>query len=367
MRSALRALPLLLALAACGSVEPVTVVTYNAGLAPGFVDGSESRTSLVASAVAALDADVVCLQEVWIPGDVAAVQAATAASFPEQLWPSGSQETLSGPACTTEETGRLIGCVRNSCEGVCPEHLDDCMLANCAVSFINTSPTCQGCVMSKVDIDIDLDEVEATCTTSSPQYAYEGAFGTAILSRHPIEHSAHLELSATTNRRGVQHAVIRGPAGRMDVYCTHLTAVFSLLPYPREQGSWAEEQRAQIASMRASIDATAQTDRVVLLGDFNTGPSADSIAEVQPRSWSALSPGWAAPYLDAGGPCTWCPDNPLVGGGQPSIIDHVLVRGFSGASSATRILDESVTIEVCEESVTSVLSDHYGVEVTLTP
>lgn len=361
-------IPVLLALVACGGGgEPVAVVTYNAGLAPGFVDGSASRTSLVAQAVAALDADVICLQEVWIPEDIAAVQAATEAAFPHQLWPEGSQEVLDDQACTTEETGRLIGCVRNNCEGVCPEFLDDCMLANCAVSFINTSPSCQGCIMSKVDIDIDLDEVEATCTTSFPQYAYDGSFGTAILSRHPIEQSGHLELSATTNRRGVQHAVVRGPAGPMDVYCTHLTAVFSLLPYPREEGSWADEQRAQIAAMRSYIDESSQTGRVALLGDFNTGPQAPGISEVQPRSWSALIPGWSAPYLDASGPCTWCPDNPLVGGGEPSIIDHVLVRGFSGASNPIRILDHGVTIEVCDEPVESVLSDHYGVEVTLAP
>jgi endonuclease/exonuclease/phosphatase family metal-dependent hydrolase len=358
-------LPLLLALAACGGSGPVTVVTYNAGLAPGFVDGAASRTPLIAAAVASLDADVVCLQEVWTPGDIAAVKAATAQAFPHQLWPEGGQETLDDAGCTTEETGRLIGCVRNNCSEVCDEFLDDCMLANCGVSFINVSRTCQGCVMANVGADVDA--VEATCTTSFPQYAYEGSFGTAVLSRHPIVESDHHELSATTNRRGVHHAVVRGPAGRMDVYCTHLTAVFSVLPYPREQGTWASEQRAQVTAMRRLVDDTARTDKVVLMGDFNTGPAGDGLVAEQPESWAALTPGYTVPYVDAGGACTWCPDNPLIGGGDPHILDHVLVKGFSGAPATRRILDEGATIDVCDEVTQGALSDHYGVEVTLTP
>jgi endonuclease/exonuclease/phosphatase family metal-dependent hydrolase len=358
-------LPFLLALAACGGSEPVTVVTYNAGLAPGFVNGAESRTPLVAAAIAGLDADVVCLQEVWTPADVDAVKTATEAAFPHQLWPTGGQETGDDAGCTTEETGRLIGCVRDRCDGLCDEYLDDCMLENCGVSFINTSKTCQGCVMANVGADVDA--VEATCTTSFPQYAYEGAFGTAVLSRHPIVRSEHHELDATTNRRGVHHAVVRGPAGRMDVYCTHLTAVFTLLPYPKESGTWASEQRAQVDALQALIADTAETDQIVVLGDFNTGPAAEGITAEQPDSWSALSEGWSVPYVEAGGACTWCPDNPLIGGGDAHILDHVLVRGFDGGATTARLLDEATSIDVCDEAADGALSDHYAVAATLTP
>jgi hypothetical protein len=43
--------------------------TYNAGLARGFVDYAGARTQPVADAVARLDSDVVCLQEVWLYED----------------------------------------------------------------------------------------------------------------------------------------------------------------------------------------------------------------------------------------------------------------------------------------------------------
>ncbi len=183
----------------------------------------------------------------------------------------------------------------------------------------------------------------------------------------PIVRSEHHELDSTTNRRGVHHAVVRGPAGRMDVYCTHLTAVFTLLPYPKESGTWASEQRAQVDALQALIADTAETDQIVVLGDFNTGPAAEGITAEQPDSWSALSEGWSVPYVEAGGACTWCPDNPLIGGGDAHILDHVLVRGFDGGATTARLLDEATSIDVCDEAADGALSDHYAVAATLTP
>src|SRR5262245_56122168 len=60
-----------------GAAGPATIVTWNLGLAPGFVDFAAERAQLGAEAVAGLDADVVCLQEVWQEEDVAKVLAAT--------------------------------------------------------------------------------------------------------------------------------------------------------------------------------------------------------------------------------------------------------------------------------------------------
>lgn len=351
---------------ACGASEPVTVATYNAGLAPNFVDGAESRSPMVASAIAGLDADVVCLQEVWGPDDIAAVKAATEQAFPEQLWPEGGQSTLPDAACTGPKLDELLDCVDRNCAEQCDEYLDDCMLEFCGIKFVTAEPSCQGCIMANVGGEVSA--IKDVCSVSNTEYAYEGAFGTAILSKHPILESEHIEMSATTNRRGVHHAVIKGPAGKMDVYCTHLTAVFEVLPYPREEGDWDEEQRAQVATLRGIVDDTAQTDQIVILGDFNTGPAlGEDIVAEQQASWDALAEGYDVPYVDGGGACTWCGENPLIGGGEGHILDHVLVKGFEGESSASRVLDEGAQIRVCEEDTAGALSDHYGVSVTLTP
>jgi len=144
-----RAFVLLLALSACGGNEPITVVSFNAGLAPGFVDGAASRTA-----------------------PVAAVKAG-ASAFEYQLWPEGGQDTAPEPGCSEAELDKLIGCVETSCDEICPEYLDDCMLDNCAIKFINVSATCQGCVMANVGADVAT--VRQECAAHYPTYAFDGA------------------------------------------------------------------------------------------------------------------------------------------------------------------------------------------------
>ena len=41
-------------------------VTYNTGLAVGFVDYADDRLPFIGESLATLDGDVVCLQEVWL-------------------------------------------------------------------------------------------------------------------------------------------------------------------------------------------------------------------------------------------------------------------------------------------------------------
>ena len=356
----------LLAAACGGGSEPVTAVTWNAGLAEGFVDGAASRVAPVAAALDAIDADVVCLQEVWAPEEIAALQAGSP-SFPHQLWPEGGQISGDGPGCTTEELDKVLGCLDESCANICPEYTDDCLLNKCAIKFINVSPDCQGCFMANVGGDSAA--VRDACSTGYPQYAYDGAFGTALLSKHPIVSSEHHDLGGTTNRRGVHHAVIKGPAGKMDVYCTHFTAVFSLLPYPRESGDWDVEQRAMADDLISYVKSSAETDQVLVLGDFNTGPAiGEAVFAEQPATYDKfIADGYANPYAELDGSCTWCGDNPLIGNDDSLVLDHVFVKGFEGEASAERILDESLEIEVCDEAAPGALSDHYAIKVTVAP
>ena len=56
-----------------GGGNAMSVLTWNVGLAYGFVPYSPERQPAVVDAVAALDADVVCLNEVWTEADIAAI------------------------------------------------------------------------------------------------------------------------------------------------------------------------------------------------------------------------------------------------------------------------------------------------------
>jgi endonuclease/exonuclease/phosphatase family metal-dependent hydrolase len=367
-------LSLFLVLGCGGKGGDVTVIaTYNAGLAIGFVAGAEDRAPKVADAVQALDADVVCLQEVWLPEHVAAIEDAAADSFPSQVFPEPSlPESTGEPACAKGDLDNVLACVGDTCGGVCQDELVDCVFTNCVGQFLQLPKSCQGCTMANVGGTPD--EIQAICETESTSYAYGGSFGTGILSKHafvgtpehePFEEGGTLSAPATTNQRGVHHAVIDAPLGEVDVYCTHLSPVFATIPYPRDAGSWAEEQAAQIEALRGWIDDTRET--IVLAGDFNTGPVEPGIDPEVPDNYAALASGYANFYAAADPECTFCEDNPLVGDNFSVLIDHVLVRGFDGEGTGERLFTETIPVESCGDAVDGALSDHYGLALSLTP
>ncbi len=382
MLSPLLALVLAFGCGGKGDGDPTAIATYNAGLAIGFVPGAEDRAPKVADAVAALDVDVVCLQEVWEPEHVAAVEDAAAAAFPYQTFAEPMLDESGGdPACAKGDLDDVLACVGDVCGGACQDELVDCVFTNCVGQFLQLPKTCQGCTMANVGGTPD--EIQAVCETESTSYAYGGSFGTGILSKHPFvgepEHAVFdealfaekvpnaLNVRATTNRRGAHHAVIDAPLGEVDVYCTHLSPVFVTIPYPRDSGSWAEEQSDQIEALRGWIATTQETDTIVLAGDFNTGPAEPGIDPEVPDNYAALSSGYTNFYAAGDPECTYCEDNPLVSDNLSELIDHVLVQGFDGEGTAERLFTDMIPVVSCDSTIDGALSDHYGLSLTLTP
>ncbi len=341
---------MLFALLACNG--PQTFLTYNAGLAVGFVPGAEDRAAKTAAAVNGVEADLVCLQEVWRSDHAELFTGGWASTYV----PDAQQDLGDGAACTEDDLSSLVECLDENCLDVCTDELVDCVFDNCAFPVLGLETGCQSCVMANVGGDIDA--VTETCLVESTTYAYDGSFGTALLSPHPLVGAEEHVFSSTTNRRSALHAVMEGPAGDVDVYCTHLTAVFDLIPYTGDAGSWDEEQEAQVAELRDWVDQTA-TNPVVMLGDFNNGPT-DNV-----NNYNDLSKGFDNAYLEAGLDCTYCSDNPLNSeDSEDRVIDHVLTRDLGGEFVAERTLDAPVEIESCGTSSEGAYSDHYGVRVT---
>ncbi len=349
----------------------LTFVTFNAGLARGFVTGADSRQDDLAAGVAALTADVVCLQEVWAPDQVAAIAAATESAFPHQFWPEAQQS--SDAICLDGQLDAMLTCFEDNCSDVCTDQVDDCLLASCPLEFALLPRDCMRCAMANVGLDPD--GLVQNCEVEPVEFAYGGSFGTGLLSQHPILSVEETVFASTSNRRSVLHAVVDGPYGELDVYCTHLTAAFDSIPYPRAEGSWIEEQYVQIEEMIALADQHG-SDHAVMLGDMNTGPAINGMDAEVADNW-ALFRGWdwSVPYLEqteADVACTYCGDNALVGASPDDkvsrVIDHVFLDGFAGTVSARRVLDGlDTTAESCDDVIDpSPLSDHYGVEVVAT-
>jgi hypothetical protein len=116
--------------------------------------------------------------------------------------------------------------------------------------------------------------------------------------------------------------------GKVDVYCTHLSPVFVTIPYPRDSGSWATEQAEQIEALRGWIDQTKETDTVLLVGDFNTGPAEPGIDPEVPDDYATLSNGYANFYASADPECTFCADcaKTRLGGLCPNCSGELVAR-----------------------------------------
>ena len=350
-----------------GSLE---VVTYNGGLAIGFVEAAEARAPEVAKAVAGLSADIVCLQEIWIPEHVDLVKSETAASYPTAIFPAPDAGTVGPAACTEADTTELLTCVQdNGCDVICADDLVNCVLANCASEFTAVPDTCRGCLQANVGNEID--DIVATCQAESTEFAFGGSFGIGLLAKGEVKAQDEIVFESSTNRRGLIHAEVATEIGTVHAFCTHLTAVFSDIPYPKATGSWAEEQAAQIDRLVQFVDEKAGQGIAVVMGDMNTGPAGEGyIAEVEANYQKFVDAGFRSPYVStAGNPCTFCADNPIIARGNDDtasvVLDHVFVRGTDAPASGTRVLDGPLEVPGCEGPLQSALSDHYGVSVTI--
>ncbi len=399
--------------AACGSGDSGTstdeasgevagsfdVATYNAGLADGFVDHARERAVLVPEAVGTLGADVVFVQEVWSDADVDALTAGLADTYPSSFFLPAMPDDADGDAagvndevteevteepaeegtdeaadhtevaCPLGEAIPLEECARANCGDVPADQLADCVLSSCGAEFGATCATCQACLAANVGSSID--EAMVACTQGSAAYAYEGAFGIGFLSGEPFVEQDQMILESSLTRRAILYVEIEDPTiGTVHLFGTHLSPVFDDVPFPGE-GSWEEEQAAQIEVLRSWVDEKAGDGVVVMLGDFNTGPSGELFDEEAPENYASLVAGdWSNTYVDDPvSECTFCNDNPLIGGdaGGGVAIDHVVVSGFDGTVDTRRILDGEVELAVGGGTIVSAHSDHYGVLVSLTP
>ncbi|MCU1281862.1 MAG: Endonuclease/exonuclease/phosphatase [bacterium] len=120
------------------------------------------------------------------------------------------------------------------------------------------------------------NQAETLATALGMQHYFEpatpwggGEEGLAILSRHPIvERRVHeLPHAVPTERRLLVGVVVDTPAGKVDVYTTHLN-------YRLTDGGKREDQ---IVAIDELIGATRSELPKILCGDFNATPDSDEI------------------------------------------------------------------------------------------
>ncbi len=347
-------------------------VTYNAGLAVGYVDYAPERLPKVGNALGGFDADVICMQEVWTEEQALALIDAAKAKFPYSYYKISENEfTEAGEAaCTAEETAPLEVCVEANCAEVEAANIATCVLANCEAEFGAVSGNCSSCVIANIGNTVE--QIMTTCKTPGKptgKFAYDGHNGLLMLSKYEMTATDDLVFDSYANRRVVLSGAITLEAlGKVNVFCTHLTANLSDVAYNGDYESWGDEQAMQITGLIDYVTKTADGNPAVVMGDMNCGPETGNVVGELVDNYAMFgASGMSVPYTEnESSVCSWCAENPLTGDTRDDhIIDQVMFKNMPEEIEyeSSRVFDKELEIESNEETMKVRLSDHYGVMV----
>jgi endonuclease/exonuclease/phosphatase family metal-dependent hydrolase len=348
--------------------ERPSFATYNVGLAVGFVPLAEERKDAVVSAVSEIDADVICLQEVWLnqvedewrQDNIDAIIAATQATHPHAYYQIGEVESAVG--CTEEEVAPLETCVLDACDGVPDGELAGCVLESCGTEFGAVSSDCSSCLVGQ--LGNPFEDIKAACVGSTQSAYYSnGHNGLLLLSKTPLEDQFYEEMEAVQVARSILAATTTLPSGdEVRVYCNHLTAEITGVEYPGDEfDSYEAEQKVQVERLIELVGE--ETLPTVVLGDFNAGPADEGLDAELPANYELyVNAGWTNVFLDVytGPACSYCSSNTLVDSTTDKAIDHIFVVNAEPiAARGDLLFTETVDVEGAQSHI----SDHFGVRV----
>ena len=186
------------------------------------------------------------------------------------------------------------------------------------------------------------------------------------------------------------YIIVSTNRGRLIIANTHAATVDTALPHPlagtffnNTYASWSDENEGQIKQLEANVWLLVQhghplRKNAVMMGDFNMGIAsfAHNLSNLAQNTWYYIEglkgshgkPRWYDDYTEKQNLCTVCTDNYVVAFQHQYIYDHFFTHGplFSRSNLFTkRIFDENVRIISNNANVTTSLSDHYGIQMTI--
>lgn len=381
------------------------VETYNANLfgLPNTYD--DLRRPALESSIASQGADVICLQGIWPEAQTTALLAATNAEYPHRVHfaydhgtaftdPAALDGTTpvlpTGPPCgpaQLEAMNAAVDCMRDECSTMPGDDAgqvsdEACASSSCAGELIDLvavdeDARCSVCLLVEIPAHSFAD-IRQTCSSEPTPFAMDGASGTVLLSKLPVEASDDRVVPSTWFRRSVARARVRMSNGvPVDVYCVYSAAVTqSFGIYNGVYGggasgadAWSNEQRLFVSNLASHVAQRSSPGRALILGTIGVSPDdpqhgitgfdVDVLSSLV-AEFPAVVPEGTEPF------CTQCADNPLVGGDVSYRFAHILSSGFDARSfrdlSRTRI-DSIYTLPGRPEPVP--LSTEYGVMVTV--
>ncbi|GFO40408.1 hypothetical protein PoB_006691300 [Plakobranchus ocellatus] len=362
---------------ACGTRSCSTVTTFNTGLTPK-VREYRDRRHRIADALAAEDADVLCLQEMWFEDDMRNVINNLSSIYPHHYSPihtgrnkledDSSWHLFAYSACSMSDIiamfVHIVPCIqrrdcwdefsRSSAEGV------SCLARNCS-KVLQRQSIGADCLSCMILSSSGVSDIYDRCYQISGADLRLNPPGLMLLSKRPLYNTIYtpfFEGDMMLNRGIIQADIL----GVGKIACTHLTYPLPLyLEYDLPFTTYKEQSEQEIANIHALLG----TSNHILAGDLNTGkavsssdPEKNLIARAPQSINNLTSFGYDTDkYLTDDGRCTFCKSsNSLVRRRRNIAIDDVLVMGDAfSCIRKQRVLDQANLS----------LSDHYGVRATL--
>lgn len=386
----------------------IEVQTFNLALAGAFVPNEAARRTPVIDAVAALDSDIVCLQEVWEQSDKDLVIAAAVANFPHIVshttdfsTPITSPEDQTGAIPTPFDTAPCAGyeadltaavdCLAANCSTI-PDSEDGRTTSTaCATEFCledvatllfgdADQQRCYSCLTTQLPTEPFSDMRDLCTTEPNATLAFRGQSSSMILSKFPLSEPVNYVVPGSWNQRVVTIATATLPSGaEVDVYCNHLTPIFEAItfPYTGQYGAgmsgaegWAAEQLLQVEKIITLVSERSAARPGIILGDLNTGTAGlgAGLGDEAPATFERLRDVYELGVArDFEAQCTYCSDNANNDEDTLDVwIDHIFLHGLnrSQVSASERTFDEA-TVDA-GEGVMVPPSDHYGIASTIT-
>ena len=341
-------------------------LTYNAALAPAFEPYAAEREPWVISALAdaAKHLDLACVQEFWREPDFADLRHAIASDLPYALRP---EPRVGAGTCSADEFAPFAECAQSKCS-VAGDGLVPCLQEQCTSQVQALSGGCVGCLINRLD---HLEQCLGTSAEVSDPAIFDGDFDVGLFSRYPMLEMTIQPLDAYLQRGSLLHAEVEIPnLGPVHVFCTHLSSPLGVIPYAGPYHSWQGEHRRETTQLVDFITLEANDGAPVLvMGDLNMGFALNGQGGVSEDDFrELLGRGLEDPLLSGGSPaCTECRSNTFHrSDSTEDLVDHLLIAGFpSVPTSVARAFTSRVSVVSAGNTVSTNLSDHYGLRLTM--
>jgi len=121
------------------TVSELNLLSYNLGLAHGYVPYAAARLPKLVTELKKSDADILCLQEVWSKEDRTTITNALKARYPHSVSAPTKQAYrktgwFSGPTCRVRDlfgSNKFVSCILTTCSGKSGEEKSRCINNDC--------------------------------------------------------------------------------------------------------------------------------------------------------------------------------------------------------------------------------------------